>query len=266
MRTIAPGVQHPLYWVLVSVIGMSPADISKQTGISSHAIRRLARGHTPKDRIRRRLRALILSHHDKEPFYNVSPREAKDPRLKDYIKLTFALINQVLADTEDPARRAKRTELGDLLLAMIPARGIRRASVIAQLERAYSTTSIKRCAVRLGVIEEPDPDNPLSLLWFPPQGRPPVKELRLNPVFTPPRSKRAEQLHTLITVYLGRRHDRGIYAVKASRLLAHCIAKGHSKPSFYRAVKDLLLIRESTGFGKDKKTYYALPHRQETAE
>lgn len=266
MPTIALGSQHPLYWVLTSLLGESHRSIARAVDVKPHTVASWAHGYTPKPtvipKLQRRITTLMSGDYN-----NAAARELQSDTHRDWYRLTFKLINEYLEDADTSRNTSRSSELQRLIVANIPEKGARRSWVIGQLQRSYSAYSIRRAAKLIRVREERDPEDPSFVMWFPPPTpsteRKPVK---VTPVYAKPRSKRAEQLQTLISIYLGRRHDRGQEKVKASLLWAHVHARGHSRPAFYDAVRDMCLLKETTGFGPTRVTYYALPHLKESEE
>lgn len=260
MPTVALGRQHPLYWVLTSLLGYTPGRLAKELKTNTNITRRWAYGHDPSPEHRDQLLALITRIISSPEYNNQSAREVKDETHKRWMKVTFELVNQYLTQSLPPHKRPRLSELQRSILALLPAR---RSYVLGQLQRHHSLRAITRAVKHLDILEEPHPTTGI-LLWrqrdSAPESTPTAK---LEPTFVPPRSPRAEELQTLITVYLGRKLDKGITSVKAARLVGHCVARGHSRPAIYRAIKDLCLIRESHGFGAEKVTRYALPHTKE---
>lgn len=259
MSTIALGRQHPYYWILTSILGQRPTAIANALRISTATVHRWEFGHNLTEHMEPKVRELITRLMSSDDYNNEAPSTLQEPLHRDWYRLTFQLLNAYLERVQHPPKPARKSNLQDLILANLPAR---RSYILGQLHQ-HTAFAIRRAARTAGVIEEPDPHNPSILLWRSPPNAPRHPNLKIAPTFVPARSKRSEQLQTLITVYLGRRHGQGQESIKASRLLAHVISHGHSKPSFYRAVRDMCLIRETTGFGKAKQTRYALPHLKE---
>lgn len=192
-----------------------------------------------------------------DAYNNQSPREIPELLHRKWYKLTFKLINQYLKEYAPAAQRPRISALQREIAALLPAR---RMYVLAQLQRSHSIRSIERAARIMGLEEVMEHD---QLTWRSPPSTPTRRVQKTTALFVPARTKRGGELQDLIILYLSRKHDKGIEKVRSTRLLAHCLARGHARPSIYRAFKDLCLLSKTSGFGKDKRTYYALPHDKE---
>jgi len=266
--TIAPGRQYPPYWVLTSLLGYTPSRLAQALQTNTAIVRRWAFGHQPNPHHALQLHTLI-EQRIADPSYNThAPREVDHPTHREWMRLTFRLVNEYLAASAPPAKRPRITNLQRAILQLLPAR---RSFILAQLQPQYSLRSVKRASLELRLKEEHIPGT-TDAMWrttpltpAPTITPPPLPQTPSTPEYVPPRSPQAERLHTLLTLYLAKAHDKGHTGVDAKELLAFATARGHSRAAVFRAFKDLCLLRECKGFGKDKVTQYALPHTKDTA-
>ena len=256
MNTIAPVRQLPLYWVATSLLGFTPAQLARALEVNPSTVRRWAFGHNPSPTELERLRTLVTRTAE-SPQYNVcSYRDLKSRIARQWVRLTFRLINEHVLQATPPKQRPRLGKLQRAILNMLPAP---RNYVITQLiTQGHKRRAIMRAATDLGVLEErvlgtPHWKHPGREIVVPPAPA-------TAPTIVPPSTPRAEQLRTALSIYLGRAHDRGRASVPYAELLAVATSHGHSKPSFHRALKDMCLLRECTGFGANKSSRYALPH------
>lgn len=191
MNTLEPRQSHPLYWVLVEVLGVQPPTIMQRAGVSRSTIRRMQDGQ--------QVRAVVAV------------------ALAD---LVTAVVQEIVED----GVRAASYERPD------GSRGLRDCPEMFAEHRRHCLQLAQRVA---------------HTFARPQSGRRP---------FSGPRSERGRQCFDRLTAVLGRSD-----VCDADAVVRQLVGEGFSRTLVYQAAGALKVVRETHGFGREKRTLWALP-------
>ena len=246
-----PHNQHPLYWALTSVLGHSQNSLRAFCRTSTSVIARLAIGHSPTPTIRARLLALLRDSIDRST--TLTP--AATPRQRAYVRAFYDVLNECFL--LEPFAPTHHKGLARSILAAVGSTPVLFSEVAAQI--GATKASIRRAGRRLGIIETHSPTG--RLLWSLPAPGPTLTPPPLEPQIRPARTPRGAELQDALSIFLARAPDN---RAPSKDVIAHLTSQGFCKPAIYRAADDLLIIRETTGFGKTRKSIWSLPHSNST--
>lgn len=258
MSLPSPEIQHPVFWALNSLCGLSQGNVAKLARVPRVTIRRMARGHDVTPEVLARLIGLLTDALVTYGERKINEKELKKQpdELAEYREAFFKAANYIVKAAIPAAPRVRpKTDLEEDILRQLGQRGERRAVVIHNLKQVHRAASVRRAVQRMG-IETRVIDG--QTYWLNPNPPKKIHHLPLpKPSVIPPTTQRGKVLHNLIVGFIGRQPD---CIARASDVISLCVGNGYSKPSVYKAVKDMALNRETTGFGPDKVTRWGLPH------
>lgn len=251
--------EHPVWWALTSVVGLTPGAVRRRAVVSRSVQIAATTGRPVELASLRRLVALLRRGAD-EMLRDAPPLRDSPPLVQAHRRATFALLDALAAEALAPAPPPpprSTTLVQDLLLALGPA-GRPRALVISDLRAHHRPQSLRRAARRVGVAERLGPDG--APWWIPPPRRPQDPPPVFGPparVYAQPTGPRQRAAHDAMSVYLGRRPD---LSADSRDVVAALRQRGHSRSQIFRAARDMNLVRETTGFGPQKRSVWRLPH------
>lgn len=264
---LAPVREHPLYWALSCIVGLTDADIRKHSKLSYSSLERMRAGHELTAEVRLRLCRLLATTRDK--IAEITPPREKSPGvINAYRTAWFAVVNAILEQYQvTPDINLIGVGYTPLQLQLLnflwdqPNNHELRSSAIFHFRKVYTRNQVATAAKRAGVRTSVDENG--EVWWHPPLGWEPARpfdqpvafELPPEPELIPPRSERIRRLHDLIVIHIGKAggHALGRDIVKIME------SKGYSRQTVFRAMRGLKVIRASYGFGKNKRTIWSLP-------
>jgi plasmid maintenance system antidote protein VapI len=151
MNTPDPGRQHPLYWCLNTLLGVSRSQIADDTNLSQHTITRLIDGAPVTRHVTRRLITFLEQQRD---LWGNQQSQHTTPTINAYRRAVFAVINEVIDHHRVPLRVERDTDLRKLIRANLTQSPQHDAVIISKLHPPYAISSLRRAAKRMGVVIE----------------------------------------------------------------------------------------------------------------
>ncbi len=260
MNALAPTIEHPLWWALVNICGLKSRHIQRQARLSSVTARRLSLGHNASPETVTRLSKLIRTTLDQIEVQ--SPAKNKlPPHIRIFKQAAYDACNHIIDSFKPVPKPPRRTHLAQQLLDITPTTGDRKSHIIAQLQRDHRPYAIRRAAKTVGITERIVHG---VARWFGPPGpRSPTPVL--TPSFGQPNTRRQEQVRRLVERIFIKRGDLAWIDSKEifAYLRDNAPDRPFSKPLIYKTFRDMLLIKEATGFGATKRVRYSIPRIRE---
>lgn len=256
LRRISPYPRHPLLWALVDLCGLTVAAVRDAALIPRSVLDRADLGYPLRPDHERRLHALLGRAVDELPL-DAPPYKSSPPTVKRFRRALFDAVRQVLADfgRERPPQIRETALARDLADAV--STGARRELVLASLRRVHSPRQIRRALARYGYR---DVERSGQRWLLPPTSALPREYPDSVPVRAGPRTPLQHRIQTAASIYLGRAPDgraSGRDVVEHVRSVT-----GASVPTIYKTVRQMVLVRESAGFGPRKVSTWSLPPAQ----
>lgn len=267
MTRLAPIREHPLYWALSCIVGLSDAIIRKHAKLSYSSLERMRSGHELTAEVRLRLCRLLASTRDKIAEVT-PPRDKSHGVVNAYRTAWFAVVNAILEQYQvTPDINVIGVGYTPLQLQLLtflweqPNQQELRSTSIFRFRKTYTKSQVATAAKKAGVRTSVDQHG--EVWWHPPIGWEPTRpfdhpvafELPPEPEPIPPRSERIRKLHDFIVIALGRTGGSAL----GRDVIKQMEAKGYSRQTVFRAIRGLRIVRTTEGFGKNKKTLWSLP-------
>lgn len=260
MHVLEPLHVEPHYWALVTLVGLTPHAIAERAEIGRSTCRRAALGQRVEQRAVSRLRGLLatskmelgeLLARAQTDAVTEKPVRDRCAKLRAEVYATIDFVLEFYQPTPQIDARDRCAE--DLRVAVGEGRSVN--LVIADLRIKYRPATVRRAATRLGLLERQVrlKTGVTGTFWYPPTR----SDVAATPAHTRPTTPNADRIWRYVekTLSDGEAHP-------ARPIVDALLARGHSRPSVYKAARDMRLVRVTTGFGPTKSTTWQLPPRR----
>ena len=267
IKKLIPRPEHPLIWALVDIIGLTRRQIFKRSGVSEQTTAHMLAGYDPSPDAIRRLHALLDQSFDELSANQPKPIKWRPQRDKtfetpiefiEYKRATYAVLRWMIDVYRQP-NKPRRTELTTTLLAQLGTAGERRSIVITKMRgQGHTSFSVRRCARRIGVRSRIDDRG--RIFWLPPSNLTSIAPKLPPPAVVPAKTKAGAALRGRLVSLVEKGKADG---VPGAEVVATLKKEGFTPASIYRAARDAGVIRETGGFGKDKRSVWFMQYMRE---